>query len=272
MTDYEPVALLKLIAGTTREKLLNDILTILGTTKTLFVPGWEEQGSVISAIGVAGFTVSDEAGAVTLQAEYAPAQMPCGLNHYGFVTSLNHNWNGVDDGAFSFGDGAADTPFSVGLWVRPNNITVAMDFLAKYDPGATEEWRFGMTSAGKPFLELYDASANASEVATTDAAITAGQWVFLVATYDGVAATPGCQIYVNGVAGIATADSVESGSYVAMENITAPLMIGASDVTASPDNVVSGRLAMPFICGKALTAAEVLALYAIMVPMVGADD
>lgn len=250
------------------EGKLDDILTILGTTKTLLVPGWEKTGSVISAIGAAGFTVSDEAGVVTLEAEYAPVQMPCGLFHYGFVTSLNHNWNGADNDAFSFFT-AADEPFSVGLWFRPNLITAAMDLIAKYDPSSTEEWRFGMTNTGKLFLELYDASANASEIGTEDTARTPGKFVFAVATYDGVAATPGMQIYVNGVADLATADSVETGAYVAMENLTAPLMIGASDVTASPDNVVSGRIALPFICGKALSAAEVKSLYAITAPMVG---
>lgn len=250
------------------EDKINQILDILGTTKTLFVPGWENTGSVISAIGAAGFTSSDENGAVTLQSEYAPIEMPCGLYHYGFVTSLNHNWNGSDNDAFSFFT-AAEEPFSVGLWFRPNLITAAMDLIAKYDPAATEEWRFGMTNAGLLFLELYDASANASEVGTADTALTPGQWVFCVATYDGTAATPDVHIYVNGTDYNSTGATTETGAYVAMENLTAPLMIGASDVTASPDNVTSGRIALPFICGKELTAAEVVQLRDIMGPMVG---
>jgi hypothetical protein len=63
--------------------------------------------------------------------------------------------------------------------------------------------------------------------------------------------------------------TTETGAYVAMENTDAPLTIGCSGVTATPVAEFHGRIALPFITGKALSAAEVLTLHKTMAPMVG---
>lgn len=251
-----------------REGQLNDIMTILGTTKALLVPGWENTGSLVSAIGAAGFTSSDENGAVTLQAEYAPVAMPCGLYHYGFVTSQKHNLLGAENAAFSFG---TDVPFSAGMWVRPNLITTAQDFMAKYrsTAAAAREWRWGMTNAGLMELELYDESADTTEIGTATVALDAGAWQLIVVTYDGTAATPDVHLYINTTDVLTTGATTETGAYVAMEDLTTPLLIGASDITTAPANGFGGRMALPFLTGKKLTTAEVASLYAIMAPMVG---
>ncbi len=253
-----------------REGQLNDILSLLGTTKTLLVPGWENTGSLISAVGVAGFTSSDENGAVTVQAEMAPAQMPCGLYHYGFVTSQKHHFLGIDDDAFSF-FAVTEQPFSAGMWVRPNLITTAQDFMAKYrsTAAAAREWRWGMTNAGLMQLELYDESADTTEIGTATVALTAGAWQMIAVTYDGTAATPDVHLYIDTTDVLATGATTETGAYVAMENLTTPLLIGASDITTAPANGFGGRLALPFLTGKELTAAEIAELYEITAPMVG---
>jgi hypothetical protein len=54
-----------------------------------------------------------------------------------------------------------------------------------------------------------------------------------------------------------------------MENTATPLLVGSSGVSATPVNEFHGRMALPFICGKELTAAEVVTLRDIMRPMVG---
>ncbi|MCJ7510768.1 MAG: LamG domain-containing protein [Dehalococcoidia bacterium] len=250
------------------EGQLNDILTILGTTKTLLVPGWESTGSVVSAIGAAGFTSSNAAGAAVLQTYFSPHQMPCGLYHYGFVKAGDLHFAGADNAAFTF-DGGADAPFSAGCWIRPNVAVQAQELLAKYDPDAAEEWRFSISGAGKLILELYDATDNDDEIATGGTVLTPGQFIFVVSTYDGVSATPGIHLYINGVDDNPTGLSVETTAYIHMDDTATPLLIGASDLTASPANEFDGRLAIPFLTGKALTAAEVLELYGIMAPMVG---
>ena len=257
MTVYNP--------GT--EAKLNDILDILGATKTLLIPGWEDTGSVVSAIGASQFVSSDEAGAVTLQSEFSPHKMRCGLHHYGLHKAGNLHFSGADHNDFTF-DGGADAPFSGGLWIRPNVAVLKQDLIAKYD-GAAEEYAFGLDAAGKLYLELHDATDSDWEIATGGTVQTSGQFIFVVFTYDGVSATPDIHLYVDAVDDNPLGTSVETTAYVHMDNTATPLLIGASDLTGSPANEFDGRLAIPFLCGKELTQANVTDLYSIMSPMVG---
>ena len=272
MAEYPQVDLLRGISSGPREADINAILTILGTTTPFFAPFWEAAGSVVSVVGAGNLTSSDEATAITLQSEFAPVVMPCGLYHYGLIPSpSNLHLYAADAAAYSFGNGTVDTPFSGGLWIRPN-ITASKALLSKYRTTATavREWRFGTDSSSKLFVELYDESADTTEIATANTALTVGQWVFVCFTYDGGETAPVINIYINAVLDN-DGSSVESGAYVSMEDTSAEFMIGAHDVHSSPANVFSGRVAMPFITGKALSAAEVLSLYNLMLPMVGLD-
>ncbi len=264
---------MKLIRGSREyrrlEGQLNDIMDILGTTKTLLVPGWEKEGSIISAIGAGGFVPSDEAGANALQTFFSPVRLPCGLYHYGFVKSENHHFSGSDHNDFTF-NGGADAPFSGGLWIRPNKAVLMQDLIGKYD-GTAEEYVFGLSAAGKLYLELHDATDSAYEIATGDTVQTSGQFIFVVFTYDGsvVVDEPVIHLYINGVDDNPTGGSVQTGAYLHMDNTATPLLIGASDLTASPAYEFDGRLAIPFLCGKELTQVNVSDLYGIMKPMVG---
>ena len=251
------------------EGQLNDILDILGTTKTLLVPGWEDTGSVIGTIGAAGFTSSDEAGAVAVEAEFSPRRMPCGLHHYGFTKTGNLHFSGADNAAFTF-DGGGDAPFSGGLWIRPNIAVLEQDLIAKY-VAASEEFRFSISSAGKLTLELHDATDSTSELATATTVLTPGKMVFVVFTYDGMetADVPDIHLYIDGADDNPLGLSVETGAYLHMDDTATPLTIGASGLTAAPVNEFDGRLAIPFLTGKELTQANVTDLYSIMAPMVG---
>ena len=249
------------------EGQLNDVLDILGTTKTLLVPGWEDTGSVVSAIGAGQFTSSDEAGAVTLQSEFSPRRMPSGLHHYGLVKGGNLHFSGDDHADFTF-DGGTDAAFSGGLWIRPNIAVQAQDLIAKY-VAASEEYRFSINSAGKLILELHDATDSASEIATAGTVLTPGKMVFVVFTYDGTAATPDIHLYIDAVDDNPTGASVQTGAYLHMDDTATPLTIGASGLTAAPVNEFDGRLAIPFLTGKELTQANITDLYNIMKPMVG---
>ena len=53
----------------------------------------------------------------------------------------------------------------------------------------------------------------------------------------------------------------KTGAYVAMENTATPLTIGCSGVTATPVAEFHGRMALPFVCGKALSSTEVVDVY-----------
>lgn len=249
------------------EGKLNDILTILGTTKTTFFPFWEKTGQLVTGIGNTNLIPSETAGAAEdLEHDFAPHELTpgSGLHVYQFSPTGDHHLAGTDNAAFSFVAAA----FSVGAWIRPRSI-VSNAILAKYDSaGNAEEWRFWIDAAGLLDLELHDASASTSEIAVSTAALTLNQMQFVVATYDGTPATPLIYLYVNGVA-VNDGSSTEAGAFVDMEDTATPLTVGCGGVTATPTTEFDGCMAMPFICGKQLTAAEVVALRDIMRPMIG---
>lgn len=247
------------------EGQLNSIMTILGTTKASLWPFWENTGIVVTSIGPSDLIPSETAGAAeALEDDFAPIQLPSGLYSYHFSNLEDQHLAGLDHASYSF-VGAA---FSVGCWMRPSTI-LNNTMLAKYDSaGNLEEYRFWIDAAGKLDMELHDASESASEIAISDSALTINQMQFVVATYDGTSATPAVWLYVNGAA-VNDGSTTETGAFAAMEDTASPLTIGCSGVTALPVNEFEGRMAMPFLTGKELTAAEVVQLRDITRPMVG---
>lgn len=251
------------------EGRLNDILATLGTTKPSLWPFWEPTGTLVTGISVGDFTASETAAAAeALEDDFSPVMLPCGLHSYHFHPTGDHHLAGIDHNNFSFGDGSVDSAFSVGAWIRPNAIATNV-IMAKYDSaGNLEEWRFFIDSAGKLSLELHDASASATEIAISDSALSIGKWVFVVATYDGGETSPVVKLYVDASL-VNDGATTESGTYTAMENTAAPLTIGCSGVTATPVAEFHGRIAIPFLTGKELTATEVATLYGYTAPMMG---
>ncbi|HEU0072490.1 MAG TPA: LamG domain-containing protein [Dehalococcoidia bacterium] len=251
------------------EAKLDTILGILGTTKRSLWPFWEKTGVLVTGIGVGDLIPAETSGtAEALEDDFSPLLLPCGLFSYHFHPTGDHHLKGIDSTDYSFGDGSVDSAFSVGCWIRPNAIASNV-LLAKYDSaGMKEEWRFWIDGDGKLDLELHDASASATEIAVSDAALTVGLLQFVVATYDGTQTAPEVNLYVDGQL-VNDGLTVEDGSYVAMEDTDAPLTIGCGGVTATPTTEFHGRIAMPFITGKELSAAEVSQLYNLMNPMVG---
>jgi hypothetical protein len=246
---------------------LNDILTILGTTTPSLWPFWERTGTLVTGIGIGDLIPSETAGAAeALEDDFSPLLLPCGLYSYHFHPTGDHHLAGIDSVNYTFGNATADTPFSVGCWIRPNAI-VSNTLLAKYS-ATVREWRFWIDASGLLDLELFDESADTTEIAVSSAALTRDLMQFVVATYDGGETAPVVGLYVNG-ASVSDGSTTETGAYVAMEDTATPLTVGCSGVTATPVNEYHGRMAMPFISGKALTAAEVAQLYNAMIPMVG---
>jgi hypothetical protein len=208
----------------------------------------------------------ETAGAAeALEDDFCPMLLPCSLNTYHFHPTGDHHLAGIDSAAYSF----VAAPFSVGCWMRPNAVSANV-MLAKYDAaGNKEEWRFWIDGNGNLDLELHDASASTYEIAISDTVDPVlNQMQFVVATYDGTPATPLVYLYIDGVA-VNDGTTVETGAFVDMEDTATPLTIGCDGVTALPTNEFHGRLAMPFLCGKQLTAAEVVTLRDIMRPMIG---
>jgi len=249
------------------EAKINDILTILGVTKRSFWPFYEGWGELVTCIGAGDLIPSETAGAAEdLSDDFSPVALgygiPFGIYSYHFHPTGDHHLAGIDHGDYSF----AAAPFSVGAWIRPTTV-VNNTIVAKYDVAGTDrEFRFWIDAAGKLNLELYDDTANASEIAVGPL-VTQGQMQHVVATYDGVLVTPTVKLYVNGA--LVTSVLTETGLFIDIIPGATPLTVACSGVTALPTNEFHGRIALPFLTGKALTAAEVLELYTITVPMVG---
>ena len=88
-------------------------------------------------------------------------------------------------------------------------------------------------------------------------------WRFVVATYDGTGgpyAANGITLYVDYAPVAATATT--NGSYVAMENRSAPIALGQrSNNTELFAGKIAGGTVGPFFVPQELTPAEVLNLY-----------
>lgn len=241
---------------------LDAIVDILGSVKTTFWPFLESQGQIVRSYREADHILipSDESAARSLEAEFEPFQHPSGIYSYYNVNSTNNHFLGVDHNDFSFGNGTTDDPFSLGAWVFTRGAVTAT-LLSKYRTTATtaQEWRLSYLPTGLLEFVIFDESANAGWTATSTTTLIRPDWNFLVATYDGNESSPSLQVYGNGISDLDTL--AESGSYVAMENLTTPMLVGARNITTAPTQEVDGRLALPFICGKELSAAEVGRLY-----------
>jgi hypothetical protein len=236
-------------------QILNAMVAILGTTKPNLWPFMEKTGTLVTGGPSVGDLIpSETAGAAeALEDDFAPLEHIGKVHSYHFHPTGDHHLAGIDSNDYSFGDGSVDSPFSVGAWIRPNAI-VSNVIIGKYNSaGNLEEYRFFIDSNGKLSLELHDASASTTE-------LTIGKWIFAVATYDGGETDPVVKLYVDAVLAN-DGTTTESGAYVAMENTAAPLTIGCGGVTATPTTEFHGRIALPFITGKELTATEVGQLY-----------
>ncbi len=248
---------------------VNAIMGILGTTKASLWPFFEKTGTLVSGISLGDLGSAETGGAAeALEDDFAPLLHPGQIYSYHFHPTGDHHLAGIDSAAYTFGDSNVDAAFSCGCWILPNDVT-DVTIMGKWDGvGGAEEWRLFIDANSKLSLELHDASASAKEVGVTSTSITLGQWCFVVATYDGTETAPVVTFYLNGVAD-GDGTTTETGAYIAMDDTATPLTVGCDGVTAAPTNEFHGRIALPFITGKALTSAEVASLYEITKPMMG---
>lgn len=253
--------------------LLDKIAAILGTTKSTFWPLLDVVGDDTLTVSYGSGLVQssqlqlrDEAAPRSWLGEGAPSLHIGGIHSVRLLTvsgAANNHLQGADSTNYEFGDATLDAPFSIGIWVLIQEaLGTARSLLAKYGSTAIlREYDFRFGTNGKLVMELFDESVDTSEIATSvGTALKPGIWQFCTMTYDGDEAAPVINLYINGVS-VHDGTSVETGAYVAMEASTTPLLVGARDVTATPAQVLQGSVALPFITGKALSAAEVSSLY-----------
>jgi len=175
-----------------------------------------------------------------------------------FVAASSQYFSVPDAAAFSFGDGATDSPFSANFWLKTSDMTT-LNLFSKY--GALSNQEYWLFTDGSDRFDLYltDESSGATAHARSTA-ITAyeDQLINVTVTYDGgggATAADGISIYINGIALAMTA--FNSVTYTAMENLNHAFEIGRGfDI-----NYTDGTIGNFSLFDKELSAAEALLLY-----------
>ena len=256
--------------------LLDQFLTVLGSTKTSFWPLIENTGAIVRTYGESAhiFTMTDGGSG-----GFIPVQHVGLVQSYHFDKTDSMHGAGEGHADLSFG-GGTEAAFSVGAWVNRDVAGAEQAILAKYDvAGTLREWKFGVTSGNKAQLELFDesiADANAAVQAPGATSLTLNTWQFVVVTYNGAGGAPGFDgsamtltVYLDGIDDTGTVAGTGTDIYEDMEDTATPLMLGAADDTAAPTIEFDGRIALPFICGKKLTQANVTTLLGIGQTLLG---
>ncbi|MFJ4106795.1 LamG-like jellyroll fold domain-containing protein, partial [Oerskovia enterophila] len=137
---------------------------------------------------------------------------------------------------------------TVAAWVRPEQVATQY-VVKKASPSATDGFELGLSSAGKAFLRLNQATAGDTYRvnATSTYPSNGTTWVHLVGTYDGQR----MRLYVDGV---------EQGSAAGPGTVgvnTLPLLLGGQPGGTLP---LKGAVDGVRLYDRALSAAEVVAL------------
>ena len=246
--------------------LLDQIVTVLGGTKQSFWPFLNGVGGNTYPYGSGNDGILLATNASTLELVFDPAQHVGGIYSY-MNDSATANLAAASNANFTFGDDLLDSPFSIGIWILMQEaLGTQRALMVKWGVTASaKEYWFGFTTAGKLQMILLDESVvgDANETAlSTGTAVTPWKWQFCTMTYDGTEVTPAVNLYIDATS-VHNGTTAETNEYVAMEDLGASLMIGASDATGTPIDIFQGRMALPFITGKELTAAEITTIYGI---------
>ena len=160
----------------------------------------------------------------------------------------------LDDAKFSFGDASNDSPFSLEFWANMD-ADGNFRFVSKEN-----EWRLNCVTSGVLRLSLYDSNTSNYIGLESDSVLAAyeGQWINLVATYDGGGSHTGCTIYVNG--SILPTSAKNAGSYTAMHNKTSNVWLGRFR-DGGFNAYANGKIAIFKMYNKELTASELLQNY-----------
>ncbi|KKL27395.1 hypothetical protein LCGC14_2385580 [marine sediment metagenome] len=262
---------------------LDAILTLLGTTNTFFWPFLESTGIDVQSYGEEDAPlISGEAGTnVELNdpaTGWAPFKHLGGVHSYHFEGADDQHLHGGDAAKLSF-NGTTDAAFSVGCFFYAEAATGTL--ISKYDAaGTAREWRLHLLAGPDLGLELFQDIILDSETAQTTTALSLRQWYSGVITYGGAGGDGGggaekqaandMIIYIDGVAVTATVSEV-GGAYVDMVGGATGVMIGANDDNAAPANEFTGRMGLPILCGKQMSAVNVAEYHARGKRLLGLD-
>lgn len=152
----------------------------------------------------------------------------------------------------------AGTPFSISAWGYMHNAT-HFDFASKGVYNTDGEWIFHTNSADKLLFRAFDESvADCFIGQISDDALTAyaDSWVHFVVTYDGGILSSGIKLYLNANLLSSSANQNNNNSFVAIENLTSVVKIGA-DGSDNADGLIDNVM----FFSVELSQDDVIALY-----------
>lgn len=236
------------VADAETNYFISDLLTMAGDTRLLVIP-----------TTITGTTVEDSSvnGHDLTSNESVAGWLEHTTRHYtysldGAADLMYH----ADHADFTFGNGVADSAFSVFALINSTNSVGDHYIISKQDVGPNDlEWHLHLTN-GRPYLQLHDDSVPSYIARYRNSAITNGVWYFLVGTYDGTSAVGGIKIYLDGIQVDDTDDT--SGAYTAMEDTGAGLSVGALlDTSPAGTTFFNGKIAVAGIRAGEFTAEQV---------------
>ena len=186
-----------------------------------------------------------------------------------FANSANEIVTIADDPYWVRGDGATDSAFSLGLWVKIKAGTAISNrhlFNSSSKETGVEDrkWQLNFTSASQLDFLCFDESTDGYIHDGSSVASVAGEWIHAVGTYTGSGSHTGMILYMNGVA--VSGYTATVGSYTAMEDggmdvhLNHWIGTAGTPALASSSYYAAGPWG-PFFTHKVLSEAEVVRLY-----------
>ena len=122
------------------------------------------------------------------------------------------------------------------------------------------EWNFCTISTGEAALILFDAT-DLKKIARKSSSLSSrtGEWIHIVATYNGTKSTSGINIYIDGQ--LDNDSTIDSGDYGGMHSTDSPIYIGMSKTGTSTVNMANGNIADVAIYNTVLNQDNVTAIY-----------
>ncbi len=247
-------------ATTTIIPLVDPHFRTAATTSTV------REGASGSASGLGTTVLTATEAPEAFDTPFDPRTSMQGIIPFVTLNGTDEAFRSPDIAYFTLADGGA-TPGSYVFWIRVDLSAAVKTLMAKHDAGeAIQEWSIDIDADEKVQYLTRDDSVPQDTTRISDAAITAGIWHQVAVTYDGSGGTDnqnGTLIYVDGAVVASTADN--TGSYVAMEDGTSELSIGArlngaAEVTPYVGDLACGPLG-PTVVLAALSAANIAEAY-----------
>lgn len=253
-----PLTTYSTISPAARLQLAQELMAVVGqsNTRLIIAPAYTDTTTTTD--------LSPNAYTCTWDATIAARLSQLGMGE-------NQSYNGTtqygsvpDADNLSFGNGTTDSAFSGFVLVNPSSTAAQDNLIVKWDStSANPEYAFVISNAAKPTLYLADKSAGVFPSRAVNAGISTGSLLGLGFSYSGLGgatAANGITLYKNGSVAASTAGN--GPAYVAMENLTSAVGIGAWGNGTSA--FLPGSMALSLLVAAELSAAQHASIVAII--------